>query len=48
MEIFLAAVTFFRECPTVELAPNMTDEDMEFENFFLIMPKSHKCEIVIR
>ena len=22
------------------------DEDMEFENYFLIAPKGHRCEIV--
>ncbi|OQU97305.1 hypothetical protein CLAIMM_03254 isoform 1 [Cladophialophora immunda] len=47
MELNLATAKFFRRCPTATLAPSMTDGDMEFENFFLIAPKNHKCDITI-
>ncbi len=47
MEMALAAASFFRECPTARLSPKMTDDMMELENYFLVAPKGHKCEIVM-
>ncbi|GAB7339113.1 hypothetical protein MBLNU457_5787t1 [Dothideomycetes sp. NU457] len=47
MELRLAATTFFRECRGARLAPATTDESMEIENYFLISPKGHACEIVV-
>jgi hypothetical protein len=32
---------------TVRLAPSPTPESMEFENFFLIAPKAHRCDIML-
>ncbi|KAJ9656959.1 hypothetical protein H2201_008362 [Coniosporium apollinis] len=47
MEMALAAATFFRECPTARLSSAMTDDMMELENYFLVAPKGHKCEVVM-
>jgi hypothetical protein len=44
-EIALGAITFFLAYPNAQVAPETTAADMEFENFFLIAPKSHKCLI---
>ncbi|KAL4880289.1 cytochrome P450 [Aspergillus karnatakaensis] len=46
MELRLAAAEFFRECRGVKLAPSVTKESMAFENYFLIAPRGHKCEVV--
>lgn len=47
MELRLATTLFFRHCKGAQLARSTTPESMEFENFFLIAPKSHRCEIVL-
>ncbi|KAL4861443.1 hypothetical protein BDV12DRAFT_204017 [Aspergillus spectabilis] len=47
MELRLATVQFFRHCPGARLAASTTAESMEMENFFLIAPKSHRCNIEI-
>ncbi|CZR66973.1 related to cytochrome P450 [Phialocephala subalpina] len=46
-ELRLATALFFRECVGARLAGTTTDESMEMENFFLIQPKAHRCEIVL-
>jgi hypothetical protein len=46
-EIALGAITFLRAYPTARIAARTTDADMEFENFFLIAPKAHKCLVVL-
>lgn len=46
MELRLAAAEFFRECRGVKLAPSVTKESMGFENYFLIAPRGHMCEVV--
>lgn len=38
---------FFREMRGAKLAASATSESMAPLNFFLIAPKSHKCEIVL-
>ncbi|KAH7087218.1 cytochrome P450 [Paraphoma chrysanthemicola] len=48
MELRYAVAFFFRECKGMGLAPSTTPESMEFENFFLIAPKAHRCEITFR
>ncbi|KAI8940226.1 hypothetical protein NX059_003930 [Plenodomus lindquistii] len=45
MELRYAVAFFFRECQGIRLAASTTQESMEFENFFLIAPKAHRCEI---
>ncbi|KAF1912256.1 cytochrome P450 [Ampelomyces quisqualis] len=45
MELRYAAAFFFRECKGIRLAQSTTPESMEFENFFLITPKAHRCDI---
>ncbi|KAL6712083.1 hypothetical protein ACN47E_003126 [Coniothyrium glycines] len=45
MELRYAVAFFFRECNGIKLASSTTPESMEFENFFLIAPKAHRCEI---
>lgn len=48
MELRLAAALFFRECKGAELAPSTTPESMALENYFLIAPVSHRCEITMK
>ncbi|KAJ4344904.1 hypothetical protein N0V95_006104 [Ascochyta clinopodiicola] len=45
MELRYAVAFMFRELKGVKLAKSTTPESMEFENFFLIAPKAHRCEI---
>ncbi|KAH6701240.1 sterigmatocystin biosynthesis P450 monooxygenase [Leptodontidium sp. MPI-SDFR-AT-0119] len=45
-ELTLTAAKFFRECSSATVITR--DEDMEFENYFLVAPLGHKCEIVLR
>ena len=47
MELRLAAALFFRKMRGARLAEGMTDEVMEVENFFLIVPKGHYCDITL-
>jgi hypothetical protein len=44
----LAVAEFFKNVKDARPAPSTTDESMEFENYFLIQPKSHKCNIIIK
>jgi cytochrome P450 len=46
IELRLGAAVFFRECPGARPAPSATAECMELENYFLIAPAGHKCEII--
>lgn len=46
MEMRLGVCEFFRKIPHARLALSTSDESMEMENFFLIAPRSHKCEIL--
>lgn len=48
MEMRYAAALFFRECRGAKLASTTTDESMEMENYFVITPKSHRCEITLK
>ncbi|KAL2860830.1 cytochrome P450 [Aspergillus lucknowensis] len=48
MELRLAAAEFFRECRGVRLAEGTSWEGcMEPENYFLIAPRGHRCEVVM-
>ena len=47
MELRLSVAEFFRRCPGARLAPSITPESMRLENFFLIAPAAHKCEITM-
>jgi hypothetical protein len=48
MEIRVATALFFREWRGVaRLAPETTPETMAMENYFLVAPSAHRCEIVI-
>jgi hypothetical protein len=47
MELALAAVRFFQEFRNARLAPETTPDSMEFENYFLVAPKSHRCNIIL-
>lgn len=48
MELRLAVAEFFRTLPGVRLAPSVTEESMALENYFLIAPASHRCEITLK
>lgn len=45
MEMRYAVAFMFRECKGLKVAPTTTPETMEFENFFLITPKGHRCDV---
>lgn len=47
MELRLASAEFFRQCKGARLAPETTDESMEMENYFLVTPRSQKCEVIL-
>ncbi|KAF9869419.1 cytochrome P450 [Colletotrichum karsti] len=47
MELRLATAVFFRSCRGVRLADNMTDDMMEMQNFFLISPAAHHCDVTL-
>lgn len=47
MELRLASAEFFRECRDARLAASVTDETMEMQDYFLVAPRAHKCEIVV-
>lgn len=46
MELRIAAAEFFRKCRGVKLAGDVTWESMRPENYFLIAPVGHRCEVV--
>jgi len=48
MELRLGAAEFFRQNQDYALAPSATAECMEQENYFLIAPAGHKCEITLK
>lgn len=45
LELTLGAFKFFKQCPSAALSKTTTEESMEIENYFLIAPKSHRCEV---
>ncbi|RDW78462.1 hypothetical protein BP5796_06314 [Coleophoma crateriformis] len=45
MELSLATAMFFRELPGTKTLTS--ESDMEFENYFVIAPKGHTCEITL-
>ncbi|KAI8711001.1 Isotrichodermin C-15 hydroxylase [Fusarium sp. LHS14.1] len=47
--MMLHAVTgLFKSCKGLKLADTMKDEDMEFFNVFVVVPKGQKCEVTLR
>lgn len=46
-ELRLAAAEFFRQCSDSQLAPSTTPESMDMDNFFLIVPRGHRCEVIV-
>jgi len=48
MELRYATAIFFRECVGMQLSLHTTPESMELENYFVIVPKAHKCEVTFR
>jgi hypothetical protein len=46
-ELLLGAFVFLKKCDSIRLADSATDSSMEIENYFLIAPKSHRCELEI-
>ncbi|OLN83762.1 putative sterigmatocystin biosynthesis P450 monooxygenase STCB-like protein 9 [Colletotrichum chlorophyti] len=47
MQIRMAAALLFRECSSLRLASSTTDAVMEMENFFIITPVGHRCEVTL-
>ncbi|CAJ2511266.1 Uu.00g068910.m01.CDS01 [Anthostomella pinea] len=48
MELRLSAAEFFRVCRGARLAPSATAACMEMENYFIISPAGHKCEVILK
>ncbi|EPS35541.1 hypothetical protein H072_11038 [Dactylellina haptotyla CBS 200.50] len=46
MELRLIAAVMLTVCPSATLAEDCTDDSMELENYFVLRPKGHKCELV--
>lgn len=47
MELRLASAEFFRQCKGATLGPETTDQSMDLENYFLVAPRGHKCDIIL-
>jgi len=47
LELALTAFRFFKECPDARLAQSTTPESMEVENYFIINPRSHRCDVTL-
>lgn len=47
MELRYASALFFRECRGMRLSASTTPESMELENYFVIVPKAHRCEVTL-
>ncbi|GKT61678.1 cytochrome P450 [Colletotrichum tofieldiae] len=47
MELRLGVAVLFRKCSGLRLAPGMTDRMMQMENYFLVSPVGHKCEVTL-
>lgn len=47
-ELLLGTFLFFKQCPGAVLAPSATDAAMEMENYFLVAPKGHRCELTVK
>jgi hypothetical protein len=47
MELRLATFAFFKQYHNARLAASTTPASMEMENFFLIAPKAHVCEVML-
>lgn len=47
MELRLASAEFFRQCKGAKLGPGTTEASMELENYFLVAPRGHKCDIIL-
>ncbi|KAI9716070.1 MAG: hypothetical protein M1828_000481 [Chrysothrix sp. TS-e1954] len=48
MELRLAVATLFRECRGMKLAEEMTQEEMVFEDFFLMKPRGKRCLVTMK
>ncbi|KAM3068116.1 hypothetical protein ACMFMG_011165 [Clarireedia jacksonii] len=48
MELLLASALFFKQCKGARIATTQTEEAMEMQNYFLIEPVGHKCEITMK
>lgn len=45
LELAYGAAIFFKEFATARLANDTNESTMEFQNYFLIAPKSHACMV---
>lgn len=48
MEIRMGAAVLFKHCPGLKLSSNMTDSMMEMENFFVVAPIGHRCDVTLQ
>lgn len=48
MEMRLAVAEFFKTLPGIRLASSVTENSMAMENYFLIAPASHRCEVTLK
>jgi cytochrome P450 len=47
MELRYATAFLFRECRGLRISPFMAVNCMDLENYFVIVPKGHKCEVTL-
>ncbi|GKT44317.1 putative sterigmatocystin biosynthesis P450 monooxygenase STCB [Colletotrichum spaethianum] len=47
MEMRMAAAALFRHCPGLKLSSSMTDSMMEMENYFIVAPIGHRCDVTL-
>lgn len=48
MELRYATAFLFRECRGMRIAPSMSADCMDLENYFVIVPKGHTCEVTLQ
>ncbi|KAE9566370.1 hypothetical protein CGMCC3_g17481 [Colletotrichum fructicola] len=47
MELRMGAALLFRKCPGLKLSTSMKDSMMDMENFFIIAPVGHQCDVTL-
>ncbi|OHF03112.1 cytochrome P450 [Colletotrichum orchidophilum] len=48
MEIRMGAAVLFSQCPSLKVSSSTTDSMMEMENFFVVAPIGHRCEVTLQ
>ncbi|KAL2877153.1 hypothetical protein SGCOL_007546 [Colletotrichum sp. CLE4] len=48
MELRMGAAVLFNKCPGLKLSSSTTDAMMEMENFFVVAPIGHRCDVTMQ